>query len=1551
MASLWMSSSFLAELIVLDDPMEMARHLCEQMRELTGAKTVAFFLHADDTDTPCTPAHVSPPRRAKLFEDNRYHWLCPKCHPEPIPFLTEEITEQEPLYEPLTKQGIHNLLRLPILNDDTLFGSFILTDLPDPEHVEEIQTMMDFLAPTLGLTIQSGLARRELEQQREHLEQLVEQRTTELEASNRELDESRRAALNMMEDSILSAKKLEFEHNLFTSFMDTVPASVYFKDTDSAFVSVNTTLADRFNLSPDEIIGKSDRDFFPEDQAAQKRADEQNVMQTGRTIDIEERIGSIWQHTIKAPRYDESGQIIGIYGISWDITERKQAREALRKNEEHLRTTLNSIGDAVISVDTNETISSINRVAEQLTGWPHNEAIGLPISRILTLIDEQTLKPITIPIGSTLADGVISNLPTSALMLSKDGRTIPINDSCAPILNAAGDITGAVLVFRDQTAEREARRALEQSEANLKRAQMIANIGNWELNLNTHQLTWSEEVFHIFEEDPARFTPTPSALLEKVHPDDRAALLASWEEARNTFQPGSIEHRIILADGRIKFVMVQSEIIPDAAGNPGMAIGTIQDITRRKKSQRALEQSQQQLQRSNELLHAILNAVPARIFWKDRNGTYLGCNTAFAQDAGAANPDEIIGKSDHQIAWSKGKAETYRNADRDIITTGTPVLQREELRSTASGHPFWAEINKVPLTDTHDNIIGILGTYQDISERKRMQAAIEQRLVALTRPLEDTPCILHFEDLFNLGEIQRIQDEFSKATGVASIITTPDGAPITRASHFTHFCTLCRSTQKGRANCQKSDATLGRHCTLGPHIQPCLSGGLWDAGVSIEVGGRHIANWVIGQVRDETQTEKKVRSYARKIGVDEGELVDAFFDVPSMPKDQFESVATALYTLVNQISISAYQNLQQARFIADQKKTETALRESTDYLEAMWSAIDIGIMLIDAEDRTILRVNPTLLRISGYTEKELLNTRCHHLVCPADEKNCPIGNLGQTVDKSVRILLHKDGHEIQVEKTVTPITLNDRKVYIETLIDITERLKAEQELRRLSTAIDQSPETILMTDTQGVILYVNPAFERSTGFSREEAIGCTPSILNSGLHNDAFYKKMWTTLEQGSIWEGRLTNRKKDGTLYTEEVSIAPVRRPDGLITHYVAVKRDITKDLLHDEQLKQAQKMEAVGQLAGGIAHDFNNILQAILGFSELLMVTMDNASPQQRSNVIEIQNAAKHAADLTKQLLMFSRKEQGALEPTDLNLIVTNTLSFIGSIAGENIRICSELHDSALPILADARQLERAILNMAINARDAMPHGGTLTLSTQTVSFSADAAAANPKIHAGDFACLRIADTGIGMSQKIMEHIFEPFFSTKGPGKGTGLGLAAFYGIIQEHKGWINVYSEVGEGSVFHIYLPLNNNEPAGKQSARPEKSAIKKQGQGQTILLVEDDPAIRTMANDVLTKTGYNIVCASDAESAEEEFHRRNGEFSLMISDYILPNKTGGELATILTEIKPDLPVIICSGYAGDRVNREFLEQKGFFFLEKPYSIVNLLALVQKIFRTPE
>lgn len=502
------------------------------------------------------------------------------------------------------------------------------------------------------------------------------------------------------------------------------------------------------------------------------------------------------------------------------------------------------------------------------------------------------------------------------------------------------------------------------------------------------------------------------------------------------------------------------------------------------------------------------------------------------------------------------------------------------------------------------------------------------------------------------------------------------------------------------------------------------------------------------------------------------------------------------------------------------------------------------------------------------------------------------------------------------------------------------RVHLAQTERRLITAIEQTSESVVITDTTGTILYVNPAFEQTTGYSRAEIIGQNPRLLKSGKHKQNFYQEMWATISSGQVWHGRLVNRKKDGSLISEDTTITPVRDTRGEIINYVEVKRDVTRELELEEQYRQAQKMEAVGLLAGGIAHDFNNILTAINGYSALLQAEMPPDSPAHEKLEI-ILRSGRRAADLVRQLLAFSHKQIVEPKVLDLNDTIYEIKKMLQRTIPEHIIIETALTADLWPIKIDPNQLEQVMLNLAINARDAMPHGGRLTIETVNMTLDEEYARNHLAMEPGDYVVLTISDTGTGMNEEIQARIFEPFFTTKEQGRGTGLGLATVYGIVRQNGGVIWVYSKEGQGSTFKIYLPRVIEKAQVVSRVADEKSELPRGT--ETILLVEDEPAVRELAASVLRERGYTVLTASHGQEALRLAREHVDNVQLLLTDVVMPGMNGPDLARQLSQVRPDLKIIFMSGYTDGIIGQHGILEPGNVFIQKPFSP---RMLVQKI-----
>ncbi|GAB4263332.1 MAG: hypothetical protein Kow0092_14150 [Deferrisomatales bacterium] len=526
----------------------------------------------------------------------------------------------------------------------------------------------------------------------------------------------------------------------------------------------------------------------------------------------------------------------------------------------------------------------------------------------------------------------------------------------------------------------------------------------------------------------------------------------------------------------------------------------------------------------------------------------------------------------------------------------------------------------------------------------------------------------------------------------------------------------------------------------------------------------------------------------------------------------------------------------------------------------------------------------------------LLSLRLQRLI------SAPIQQLARTM----RIVSEVRNYALREEKTS-----NDE---IGSLIDGFNQMLAQiqardEELAKLATAVEQAAEAIVITDTAGRIEYVNPAFERTTGYARAEALGRRTNLVKSGVHDPSFYRELWQTIGSGRVWTGRFTNRRKDGALYEEECTISPVRDEQGRIVHYVAVKRDVTTELRLEQQLNQAQKLKALGTLAGGIAHDFNNILVPILGYAEMAQDELAADGPV-RLMLDQVIAGAERARDLVRQILSFSRPADPEQKIVRLTPIVSEVLQLMRATLPATIEIRQEFRAGRDVVRASPTQLHQILVNLCTNAWHAMEDDrGVLTVQLEELDGDDGVARRHPQLAPGPWVRLTVADTGCGMPPEVLDRIFEPFFTTREVGEGTGLGLAAAHGIVDSIGGCIEVESTPGAGTSFAIYLPLTSEEEEeerlGPRAGRPTGT--------ERLLLVDDEETIVELGQQALENLGYSVDTATSGAEALERFAADPDGYDLVITDQTMPGMTGMALAQELLRIRADLPIILCTGYS--------------------------------------
>ncbi|MFZ5788618.1 MAG: PAS domain S-box protein [Acidobacteriota bacterium] len=615
-------------------------------------------------------------------------------------------------------------------------------------------------------------------------------------------------------------------------------------------------------------------------------------------------------------------------------------------------------------------------------------------------------------------------------------------------------------------------------------------------------------------------------------------------------------------------------------------------------------------------------------------------------------------------------------------------------------------------------------------------------------------------------------------------------------------------------------------------------------------------------------------------------------------------------------------------------EAERALGESEARFRAAFEAAAVGMVLV-APDGRLLMVNDEFCSMVKRSREELLAGGWQEITHPDDvaaSREVVRALLaGERASGRIEKRYLRPGGEAILADVATHLVRDDsgRPLYFITHVaDITEERRAEEELRTLGAAVEQAGGPIIITDTDGTIRYVNPAFERVTGYPRAEVIGSNPRILKSGVQDESFYRAMWDTLRRGETWQGRFVNRRKDGSLYDEEASIAPVRDAGGSVVNYVATKRDVTEEELLRAQLAQAQKMEAVGRLAGGIAHDFNNLLQAMLGLAGAWKAAPEAdpvEAPAAARRLAELEELIGRGAQMTRQLLLFSRREQTALRPLEVNEAVLASARLLRRLLRENVVLEVEAGPGPLRVLADAGQFDQVLMNLAVNAGDAMPDGGRLTIVTG---------------RSGSSAVIEVRDTGHGIPETIRDRIFEPFFTTKGSARGTGLGLSVVHGIVTRHGGTIEVESKPGAGTTFRVVVPLGGQaEPTAAEPAIAPTPAPS--GDGVRVLLIEDETVLRDGLAEVLGALGYDVVAVGSGEEAAAL--PAEPAFDVVLADLSLPGAGGQTVTARLSRRWPALRVVLMSGYPeGTLAAADMSRISG--YLEKPFGMDTLAATLR-------
>lgn len=627
---------------------------------------------------------------------------------------------------------------------------------------------------------------------------------------------------------------------------------------------------------------------------------------------------------------------------------------------------------------------------------------------------------------------------------------------------------------------------------------------------------------------------------------------------------------------------------------------------------------------------------------------------------------------------------------------------------------------------------------------------------------------------------------------------------------------------------------------------------------------------------------------------------------------------------------------------AESTRVHLRLRESESRYRALFENDHLVMLLIDPASGAIREANPAAVAYYGWDHGTLLRKNIGEI------NRLPPRELEEELRRAVSgerrcfEYTHRlaDGGVRDVEVRSGPVFIGGVQLLYSIISDITEKRRADERLHLMQSVIEAAPSGIMITDASGCIEWVNPAFVTMTGYTPDAVVGRRPGVLKSGRQGPAFYEKFRDTIAQGRVWSGELQNQRRDGSVYWEHMVVAPVLTPSGAIGHYVAIMRDISGQKDMEKQVARTQRLESIGLLAGGIAHDLNNVLAPILMAMDLFKIRYPLPEDQERLEMVR--KSAQRGAGIVRQVLMFARGVDGERMRLRPEHLIKEVRDLLQETLPRNIELPVELEDDLPSVVGDPTQLHQVLLNLGVNARDAMRQGGVLTFGAKREHLdAARGTASGLTVPPGDYLVLFVRDNGSGIAPEVLEHMFEPFYTTKPRGEGTGLGLSTVLGIVRGHGGGLDVVTQLGAGTEFRVFLPVASSERSSHPFAAAQADV---QGAGRVILVVDDEEPVRVITGMALDLHGFAHVDACDGQEAVELFEADPGRFSAVILDEVMPRLSGEEVAARIRARRPGLPIIFTSGLLTDA--SEVHRDRGDQVLGKPFSQSDLLSALAKV-----
>jgi PAS domain S-box-containing protein len=1269
------------------------------------------------------------------------------------------------------------------------------------------------------------------------------------------------------EQARAEAALLEERHLLHT-LMDNLPDVIYFKDRESRFTRINQALAKSFGLGdPAQAVGKRDFDFFTGEHAEQAFADEQEIVRTGQPVLGKEEKETwpdghvTWVSSTKMPLRDARGNIVGTFGVSRDITERKRAQETLQVSERQLAEAMDRALLAHWELNTATRMFTFNDRFYALYGTTAEREGGYQMSA------ETYAREFLFPedmhiVAEEIAKGLATTDPDAAGTVEhrirrRDGEIRHIVVRISAIKNSEGLTIKTRGVNQDITERKRAEEELR----HLNRALTAISAVNQAILHTSEEPSLLQEVCRcvvdhagyrvawvgfLSDSEPRTISPVAQAGMEQgsldsinVTYDDSERGRGPTGTAARTRRPAIVRNTataedyapwraeasawgyasviglpLLFAENLLGVLTIYSaqpqafdqqevDFLSELAADLAYGIQALRTRAEQARAEAALLEERR-------LLHTLINNLPDYIYYKDRQSRFLLTNAAHAKTLGLGDPSQAIGKTDFDF-FPAQDAGNYFKDEQQVVESGQPLIGREERFQQPDGQLGWCSTTKVPIRDAQGRVTGLVGISRDVTERRRSEEELRHVNRALTAISAVNQAILHAtEEPGLLQEVCRCVVE-QAGYRMAWVGFLHDGEPRT-VSPMAQAGMEQGDLESIKVTYDESEWGRGPTGTAARTRRPAIVRNVATA--------EDYAPW---------RAEASAQGYASVIGLPllfAGNLLGVL-TVYSVETEAFDQQEV---DFLSELAGDLAYGIQALRTRAEQARAEAALLEERHLLHTLMDNLPDVIYFKDRESR-FTRINQALAKSFG------------------------LGDPVQAVGK-------RD-------------------------------------------------------------------FDFFTGEHAQQAFADEQEIVRTG--------QPMLAKEEKETWP--------DGHVTWASSTKMPLRDARGNIVGTFGVSRDITPHKVLEEQLRLSQRMESVGRLAGGVAHDFNNLLTIIAGYTQLVKGGLDEGSAL-HGHVDEVLKASDRAASLTQQLLAFSRKQVLQVEVLDLNTALGNLEKMLLRLIGEDIELKTVPQAGLGRVKADPGQIDQVIMNLVVNARDAMPQGGTITIETANMDLTEDYTRSHFPVVPGRYVMVSVSDTGTGMSQEIQAHIFEPFFTTKEKGKGTGLGLATVYGIVKQSGGYIWVYSELGRGSTFKVYLPRVEGPLAEAESAKVSLDSVKG---SETVLVVEDEEAVRSLVRKTLESHGYKVLESQGADDALSILEQYAEPIHLLLTDVVMPQMSGQELAKRLLAMRPEVKVIYMSGYTDDAIVRHGVLEAGVSFVQKPFAPTTLAQKVRDVLKS--